>query len=104
MGAGHLEGPVQQGGGGGLKKALRQQHYGQPVSQKWHRNHQASPRRTSRHTKIPTTFGQFGDDRYSELGVRELERQRDLSHTSRPQRDRKRAFGPRPTRPKPPRL
>jgi cytochrome c peroxidase len=40
---------------------------------------------------------------YKELGVRELERQRALSKTSRPQRDTKRAFGPKPPRPKPPR-
>ncbi len=39
---------------------------------------------------------------YRELGVRELERQRALSRTSRPQRDTKRAFGPKPPRPKPP--
>jgi cytochrome c peroxidase len=41
---------------------------------------------------------------YKELGVRELERQRALSRTSRPQRDTKRAFGPYPPRPKPPPL
>ena len=40
---------------------------------------------------------------YRDLGVRELERQRALSKTSRPQRDTKRAFGPKPPRPKPPR-
>ena len=34
---------------------------------------------------------------------RELKRQRALSRTSRPQRDTKRAFGPKPPRPKPPR-
>jgi cytochrome c peroxidase len=39
---------------------------------------------------------------YKELGVRELKRQRTLSRTSRPQRDTKRAFGPKPPRPKPP--
>lgn len=39
---------------------------------------------------------------YKELGAQELERQRALSRTSRPQRDTKRAFGPKPTRPKPP--
>jgi cytochrome c peroxidase len=39
---------------------------------------------------------------YRELGVKELERQRALSRTSRPQRDTKRAFGPKPPRPKPP--
>jgi cytochrome c peroxidase len=40
---------------------------------------------------------------YKELGVKELKRQRALSRTSRPQRDTKRAFGPKPPRPKPPR-
>jgi cytochrome c peroxidase len=40
---------------------------------------------------------------YKELGARELKRQRALSRTSRPQRDTKRAFGPKPPRPKPPR-
>jgi cytochrome c peroxidase len=39
---------------------------------------------------------------YKELGAQELERQRALSRTSRPQRDTKRAFGPKPPRPKPP--
>jgi cytochrome c peroxidase len=39
---------------------------------------------------------------YRELGARELKRQRALSRTSRPQRDTKRAFGPKPPRPKPP--
>ena len=39
---------------------------------------------------------------YQELGVQELKRQRALSRTSRPQRDTKRAFGPKPPRPKPP--
>ncbi|MDB5313131.1 MAG: cytochrome peroxidase [Gemmataceae bacterium] len=39
---------------------------------------------------------------YRERGVQELERQRDLSRTSRPQRDTKRAFGPKPPRPNPP--
>jgi cytochrome c peroxidase len=39
---------------------------------------------------------------YRELGNQELERQRALSRTSRPQRDTKRAFGPRPPRPAPP--
>jgi len=38
---------------------------------------------------------------YKELGAQELERQRALSKTSRPQRDTKRAFGPKPPRPKP---
>ncbi|HMC90690.1 MAG TPA: cytochrome c peroxidase [Gemmataceae bacterium] len=40
---------------------------------------------------------------YREAAARELERQRALSRTSRPQRDTKRAFGPKPPRPKPPR-
>jgi cytochrome c peroxidase len=35
---------------------------------------------------------------YAELGARELARQRTLSRTSRPQRDTRRAFGPRPPR------
>ena len=39
---------------------------------------------------------------YKALGARELERQRALSRTSRPQRDTQRAFGPTPSRPKPP--
>jgi cytochrome c peroxidase len=41
---------------------------------------------------------------YKDLGIRELARQRDLSRTSRPQRDTARAFGPKPTQPKPPPL
>jgi cytochrome c peroxidase len=40
---------------------------------------------------------------YREAAARELERQRALSRTTRPQRDTKRAFGPKPPRPKPPR-
>jgi cytochrome c peroxidase len=40
---------------------------------------------------------------YKELGVQELKRQRALSRTNRPQRDTKRAFGPKPPRPKAPR-
>jgi cytochrome c peroxidase len=39
---------------------------------------------------------------YKELGIQELKRQQALSRTSRPQRDTKRAFGPKPPRPKPP--
>jgi cytochrome c peroxidase len=39
---------------------------------------------------------------YRELGVQELKRQRALSRANRPQRDTKRAFGPKPPRPKPP--
>src|SRR5262249_43809417 len=40
---------------------------------------------------------------YKDRGTREWERQHALSRTSRPQRDTKRAFGPKPPRPKPPR-
>ncbi len=39
---------------------------------------------------------------YQALGVRELERQRAVSRTTRPQRDTKRAFSPKPPRPKRP--
>jgi cytochrome c peroxidase len=39
---------------------------------------------------------------YKELGDQEWKRQRALSRTSRPQRDTKRAFGPKPPRAKPP--
>jgi cytochrome c peroxidase len=39
---------------------------------------------------------------YKELGERELARQRELSRTSRPQRDSARAFGPKPVQPPPP--
>jgi len=38
---------------------------------------------------------------YKELAANELERQRGLPRTSRPQRDTKRAFGPKPPRPTP---
>ncbi len=38
---------------------------------------------------------------YSEQGIKELARQRELSRTKRPQRDTARAFGPKPPRPKP---
>jgi cytochrome c peroxidase len=38
---------------------------------------------------------------YTEQGVKELARQRKLSRTNRPQRDTARAFGPKPTQPKP---
>ena len=38
---------------------------------------------------------------YKEQGMKELERQRSISRTSRPQRDTSRAFGPRPVQPKP---
>jgi cytochrome c peroxidase len=41
---------------------------------------------------------------YKKQGVKELARQRALSRTQRPQRDTARAFGPKPTQPKPPRL
>jgi cytochrome c peroxidase len=40
---------------------------------------------------------------YRELGAKELARQRQLSRTTRPQRDSVRAFGPKPVQPKPPR-
>jgi cytochrome c peroxidase len=39
---------------------------------------------------------------YKALGEKELTRQRQLSRTSRPQRDSVRAFGPKPVQPKPP--
>jgi cytochrome c peroxidase len=39
---------------------------------------------------------------YKEQGDKELTRQRELSRTTRPQRDTARAFGPRPPRPTPP--
>ena len=39
---------------------------------------------------------------YKEQGAAELTRQRALSQTSRSQRDRARAFGPKPTQPAPP--
>jgi cytochrome c peroxidase len=38
---------------------------------------------------------------YTAQGVKELARQRELSRTNRPQRDTARAFGPKPTQPKP---
>jgi cytochrome c peroxidase len=38
---------------------------------------------------------------YQDQGARELELQRSLSYTSRPQRDSARAFGPKPVQPKP---
>jgi cytochrome c peroxidase len=41
---------------------------------------------------------------YKEIGEKELARQRALSRTSRSQRDTARAFGPKPTQPKPPPL
>src|SRR5918996_2502082 len=42
-------------------------------------------------------------DEYKEPAAKELARQRALSRTTRPQRDTARAFGPKPTQPKPPR-
>ena len=39
---------------------------------------------------------------YKDFGAKELVRQRQLSRTSRPQRDSVRAFGPKPVQPKPP--
>jgi cytochrome c peroxidase len=39
---------------------------------------------------------------YQEQGINELARQRELSRTTRPQRDTARAFGPKVSRPKPP--
>jgi len=39
---------------------------------------------------------------YRKQGITELARQRELSRTKRPQRDTARAFGPKPTQPKPP--
>jgi cytochrome c peroxidase len=39
---------------------------------------------------------------YSERGAKELARQREISLTTRPQRDTARAFGPKPTRPEQP--
>jgi cytochrome c peroxidase len=44
----------------------------------------------------------FTGPSYRALGARELARQRQLSRTSRPQRDSVRAFGPKPVQPKPP--
>src|SRR5712691_3036914 len=38
---------------------------------------------------------------YRERGIKELARQRELARTNRPQRDTARAFGPKPTQPKP---
>lgn len=38
---------------------------------------------------------------YKEQGIKELQRQRALSHTSRPQRDTARAFGPKPVQTEP---
>jgi cytochrome c peroxidase len=38
---------------------------------------------------------------YKEQGIKELARQRELSRTTRPQRDTARAFGPKPPRPQP---
>jgi cytochrome c peroxidase len=41
---------------------------------------------------------------YKEFAAKELARQRQLSRTSRPQRDSARAFGPKPIQPKPPKF
>jgi cytochrome c peroxidase len=41
---------------------------------------------------------------YREQGIQELARQRELSRTTRPQRNTARAFGPKPIQPKPPEL
>jgi cytochrome c peroxidase len=38
---------------------------------------------------------------YQQQGIKELERQRVISHTNRPQRDTARAFGPKPIQPRP---
>ena len=38
---------------------------------------------------------------YKEAGMKELERQRSISRTSRTQRDTARAFGPKPVQPNP---
>ena len=38
---------------------------------------------------------------YKEQGIKEQARQRELSRTTRPQRDTARAFGPKPPRPQP---
>lgn len=38
---------------------------------------------------------------YKQAGMKELERQRSISRTTRPQRDTARAFGPKPVQPKP---
>lgn len=38
----------------------------------------------------------------NDQGVKELARQRAISRVKRPQRDTARAFGPKPSRPKPP--
>jgi len=43
-------------------------------------------------------------DDYKKPAVKELARQRALSRTQRPQRDTARAFGPKPTQPKPAQL
>jgi cytochrome c peroxidase len=37
---------------------------------------------------------------YQQQGVKELERQRAISRTNRPQRDTARAFGPKPIQPR----
>jgi cytochrome c peroxidase len=52
---------------------------------------------------VVTFLASLTSPEYRNLGATELERQRALSKTSRPQRDTKRAFGPKPPRAKPPR-
>ena len=47
-------------------------------------------------------LGSLTSSDYKNLAARELERQRGLSRTSRPQRDTEKAFGPKPPRPKAP--
>jgi cytochrome c peroxidase len=47
---------------------------------------------------MPEFLASLTSPDYKELGVREWERQRSLSRTDRPQRDSKRAFGPKPPR------
>jgi cytochrome c peroxidase len=47
-------------------------------------------------------MGSLTSASYREIGAKELARQRQLSRTSRPQRDSVRAFGPKPVQPKPP--
>jgi cytochrome c peroxidase len=41
---------------------------------------------------------------YQQQGIKELDRQRAIAQTNRPQRDTVRAFGPKPVQPKPPRI
>jgi cytochrome c peroxidase len=53
---------------------------------------------------LVTLMASLTSPSYRELGAKELARQRQLSRTSRPQRDSVRAFGPKPIQPKPPRF